>query len=354
MTTGARGTTLLKPRASSGCGLREPGGLGQWVGPPNRAPSGAPISNVFFRELATASGGLGVLAAIVAWGSTIGVWSVSASTCYACLLAGAAGGHLMTQPGPRPAPSITVRLYSAMTCDLYHFGHASVLQRGADALKRRLSRERPGVNVRVEVVVGICSDSTVAGYKRQPILPLVFRAAAMRSCKYCDVVLEDVPAITDADFMAKHAIDYILTGDDYTASSLRTWFPAAVQWDRCITVPYTRGISTSDIIRRCQDATPVRASMIHDDAALTGSRAAAWSENGPLQLDETPASLARFNALSNELADTSSRLETAMAKVSELQAAARQKGNCAPNHADEDTPAESTCRTTVGRAEADV
>ena len=53
------------------------------------------------------------------------------------------------------------------------------------------------------MVVGICSDSTVAAYKRPPILALEFRAAAMRSCKYCDVVLEDVPAITDAAFMAK-------------------------------------------------------------------------------------------------------------------------------------------------------
>ena len=130
MITGARGptlrTALLNPRA--GCGPREPGGgLGRWVGPPNRATSGvvAPISdNVFARELATVRGGLalaGILAAIVAWGPTIGVWPVSASTCYTCtcLLAGAAGGHLMTQPGPLhagSAPSITVRLYSAMTC----------------------------------------------------------------------------------------------------------------------------------------------------------------------------------------------------------------------------------------------
>ena len=42
-------------------------------------------------------------------------------------------GHLLTKLGQLSAGSapITVRLYSAMTCDLYHHGHASVLQRGA-------------------------------------------------------------------------------------------------------------------------------------------------------------------------------------------------------------------------------
>ena len=56
-------------------------------------------------------------------------------------------------------------------------------------------------------------------------------------------------------------------------------------------------------------------------AALT-SEILGWSENERLEqslLDETASSLAKLNALSDELADTNSRLGNAMAKVSELE-----------------------------------
>eukprot|EP01048_Picozoa_sp_COSAG05_P016205 COSAG05_NODE_2057_length_3631_cov_3.848528_4_plen_233_part_00 len=154
--------------------------------------------------------------------------------------------------------AITVRLYSAMSCDLYHYGHSELLRRGITALRKRL-----GPEVTITVVVGVCSDETVESYKRRPILTLRERAAAMRSCRYCDEVIEDVPAVTDAAFMHQHSIDYVLTGDDYTDQSLRKWFPEAAKRGVCIREPYSRGISTSDIIRRCQDAAPVTTSNIH-------------------------------------------------------------------------------------------
>ena len=73
----------------------------------------------------------------------------------------------------------------------------------------------------------------------------------------------DVPAITDADFMVNHSLDYVLTGSDYTDISLAKWFPEAARRGVCLTAPYTDGISTSDIIRRCQQEPPVVKSAIH-------------------------------------------------------------------------------------------
>ena len=84
----------------------------------------------------------------------------------------------------------TVRLYTAMSCDLTHHGHYDLLQRGVALLKHRLRAELNGAPLpQIEMVVGICSDATVASYKRQPILKMSERAAAMRHCRHCDQVI---------------------------------------------------------------------------------------------------------------------------------------------------------------------
>ena len=159
-----------------------------------------------------------------------------------------------------------MRLYSAMSCDLYHYGHSDLLKRGIAMLQQLLKEQEPAAEreeVRITMVVGICSDETVESYKRRPIQTLRERAAAMRSCRYCDEVIEDAPAVTDASFMQLHRLDFVLTGDDYTDSSLAKWFPEAARRGVCVRAPYTKGISTSDIIRRCQQAERVVQSNIH-------------------------------------------------------------------------------------------
>ena len=170
-------------------------------------------------------------------------------------------------PAKDANPQPTVRLYTAMSCDLTHYGHYDLLKRGIDMLRQRLAMDAEGVagkNLpRIVMVVGICSDATVEAYKRRPILTLTERAAAMRHCRHCDEVIEDAPAITDAAFMKLHSLDYIVTGGDYTQSSLAKWFPEASRRGVCLTAPYSDGISTSDIIRRCQAAAPVVKSNIH-------------------------------------------------------------------------------------------
>eukprot|EP01043_Picozoa_sp_COSAG02_P071756 COSAG02_NODE_13241_length_1421_cov_1.532526_1_plen_256_part_00 len=166
---------------------------------------------------------------------------------------------------PQPRRRV-VRLYSAMSCDLYHYGHSDLLKRGIAMLQQLLKEQEPAAergNVHIVMVVGVCSDETVESYKRRPIQTLQERAAAMRSCRYCDEVIEDAPAVTDASFMQLHNLDFVLTGDDYTDSSLAKWFPEAARRGVCVRAPYTKGISTSDIIRRCQHAERVVQSNIH-------------------------------------------------------------------------------------------
>lgn len=185
------------------------------------------------------------------------LWGLIASL----MLASAAVGYAAARISRKEDTATVIRLYSAMSCDLYHYGHAELLERGRRMLAEQInSFEEPA---RIVVVVGVCSDETVESYKRRPILTLKERAAAMRSCRFCDEVIEDAPAVTTAAFMEKHSLDYILTGDDYSDASLQKWFPEAARRGVCIRAPYTQGISTSSIIRRCQEAPPVVTSNIH-------------------------------------------------------------------------------------------
>ena len=53
--------------------------------------------------------------------------------------------------------------------------------------------------------------------------------------------------------MDKHGIDFVAHGDDYDPDSNEKYYGDVVKRNAMIFVPYTRGISTSDIIRRCYE-----------------------------------------------------------------------------------------------------
>ena len=78
--------------------------------------------------------------------------------------------------GGKPPRRRVVRLYSAMSCDLYHHGHSDLLKRGIGMLHQLLRDQEPtaakGEGVHIVMVVGICSDETVESYKRRPIQTL--------------------------------------------------------------------------------------------------------------------------------------------------------------------------------------
>ncbi len=130
------------------------------------------------------------------------------------------------------------RVYADMVADLFHYGHMAFL-RQARALGDYL-------------IVGICADEDLLDYKRQPILSMAERVASVAGCRYVDDVLPNAPMRVDRAWIAKHKIDLVVHGDDFSEAQLADFYQVPIEMGIFRKVPYTPHISTSDIIRRIQ------------------------------------------------------------------------------------------------------
>jgi cytidyltransferase-like protein len=132
-----------------------------------------------------------------------------------------------------------IRVYVDMVADLFHYGHVQFLEK-ARAMGDYL-------------IVGIHADETVAGYKRTPILTMAERIAAVRGCRFVDEVVPDAPLVVTRDWIERHAIDLLVHGDDFDTKLLGRLYKEPMEMGIVRTVPYTEGISSSDIIRRIDE-----------------------------------------------------------------------------------------------------
>ncbi len=131
-----------------------------------------------------------------------------------------------------------------MVADLFHYGHSEFLRK-ARALGDHL-------------LVGICCDEAVQTYKRKPILNMEERVASVAGCRYVNEVVPDAPWIIDRAWIEKHKIDLVVHGDDYSQEQLKCIYHVPISMGIFRTVPYTPGISTTEIIRRCNEAMSAR------------------------------------------------------------------------------------------------
>ena len=134
-----------------------------------------------------------------------------------------------------------IRVYADMVGDLFHCGHVEFLKK-ARALGDYL-------------LVGIHADDLVGINKRRPILTMEERVASAAGCRYVDEVLPNAPWITDRAWIGQHNIQLVAHGDDYTQEQLECVYKVPIEMGILRTVPYTHGISTTEIIRRIKDGT---------------------------------------------------------------------------------------------------
>ena len=129
-----------------------------------------------------------------------------------------------------------VRVYVDMVGDLFHYGHTEMLRRA-----RELGDE---------LLVGVCGDLTVEGYKRRPVMALEERVRVIQACRYVDLVWVDCPLrLSEAD-IAEWNIDLVVHGDDWSEEKLREDYGASMRLGKFRALPATPMISTSDIIAR--------------------------------------------------------------------------------------------------------
>ncbi|KAJ1309732.1 hypothetical protein OPQ81_006497 [Rhizoctonia solani] len=123
------------------------------------------------------------------------------------------------------------RLWLDGCFDGFHFAHANAV---------RQSRKFGNY-----VIVGVHSDRVIEKNKGPTLYDLI------RGCRWVDEVVEDVPYITDMDFVAKYNIDYVCHGDDPVLDTNgKDCYENAKKAGKYKEYPRTDGISTTSIIDR--------------------------------------------------------------------------------------------------------
>ena len=131
-----------------------------------------------------------------------------------------------------------IRVYVDIVGDLFHIGHLNLLK-AAKSLGDYL-------------IVGVHSDADTASYKRTPIISEQQRYEIIRSCRYVDKVIESAPLTITEEFIDIHKIDIIVHGDDIR-EAYEEQHKVAIKLGKMKYIPYTGGISTSEIIKKIKN-----------------------------------------------------------------------------------------------------
>jgi glycerol-3-phosphate cytidylyltransferase len=132
-------------------------------------------------------------------------------------------------------------VYTGGTFDLPHKGHYRLLKRAAEI----------GI-----VVVALNTDEFIQSYKgRPPILSYEERKEALLACRWVDQVVPNVGGTDSKIAIEMVSPDYIIIGSDWARRDYYLQMGFTQDWlDQrgigLIYVPYTEGISTTDIKNR--------------------------------------------------------------------------------------------------------
>lgn len=132
-------------------------------------------------------------------------------------------------------------LYTGGTFDLLHYGHISFL--------RQCSR------ICDNVVVALNTDEFVSEYKTQTIMTYKERELSLQSCQYVSKIIPNLSGADSKPTILSVNPDIIAVGDDWAHKDYYSQMSFTPEWlDEknivLIYVPYTKGISTSEIKRR--------------------------------------------------------------------------------------------------------
>jgi cytidyltransferase-like protein len=141
-------------------------------------------------------------------------------------------------PGKPRRPLVWI--YVDVVCDLFHHGHVDFF------------RQARGIGDRL--IVGLVSDADAAGYKRLPIMTFAERRAVVSACRLVDRVLDTpAPLHCTRKFLDQIGAAYCCHADDMDGGQLDYWYHDIIAADRLKVVPYTRGISSRQIVARIAD-----------------------------------------------------------------------------------------------------
>ncbi|MBL8500108.1 MAG: adenylyltransferase/cytidyltransferase family protein [Nitrosomonas sp.] len=134
------------------------------------------------------------------------------------------------------------RVYTRMVADLFHEGHINFL-REARALGTHLT-------------VCVVSDERVVENKgKLPVMKQAERAAVVAACKYVDTVMTETPVSVTAEFMQQHGFDiYTFACASEQERQDKYKLCESLPAEMIQELPYTPGISTSDLVKRIRNS----------------------------------------------------------------------------------------------------
>jgi glycerol-3-phosphate cytidylyltransferase len=133
-------------------------------------------------------------------------------------------------------------LYTGGNFDILHVGHFNFLQKCSQLADR--------------VVVSLNTDEFIQEFKGQaPIMTYAERKQALAYCQYVDEVIPNFAGQNSKPTIISADPDIIAVGDDWAHKDYYTQMQFTQQWldDNNIVlvyIPYTKGISTTEIKRR--------------------------------------------------------------------------------------------------------
>lgn len=135
-------------------------------------------------------------------------------------------------------------LYTGGTFDLFHYGHVNFLKKCHSICEN--------------VVVALNTDEFICQYKSKPVMTYAEREASLLECKYVNKVIPNVFGKDSKPTILSINPDIIAIGDDWCHKDYYAQMDFTQQWldDRNITlvyVPYTKGISTTEIKARINE-----------------------------------------------------------------------------------------------------
>lgn len=131
------------------------------------------------------------------------------------------------------------RLYIGGTFDLLHPGHLALFKKCKEL---------------GTVIVSLNTDEFVTRYKRKPIISFEHRMEMLLGCKYVDEVVVNTGCEDSKPSILASGATHIVHGDDWTGEALMKQLTVTQEWldqnkIQMLYLPYTQGISTSDIIK---------------------------------------------------------------------------------------------------------
>lgn len=121
-------------------------------------------------------------------------------------------------------------VFTAGVFDLFHAGHLNVLKRCKDMCDT--------------LIVGVLTDEAVTAYKPMPVIHFEHRVRIVQACRFVDMAIpqEDTNATYLLEFLQPDLLVHGgAPGDDWEIGQ------TFMGKEKCLWLPYTHGISSTDI-----------------------------------------------------------------------------------------------------------